>query len=362
MSGSPKELLQETRDSLISNRRRALQWLAFLTGMSVAERLAIPRIFAQERSDFDEDYTADVDRAISAGLSFLEARENNGTFTTVRWGQNIGVCALVGLAFLSRGHRVSNDKRGLLIQRIAARIQSKAKPSGFLVDELTQSHGPMYEHAFATLFLTEVHGTAPEAEYTDTIKSAVDLIVRSQNDRGGWRYDPRPSDADLSVTVSQIMALRAAKNSGFFVPEECVNLAIEYVRRSQNPDGGFAYQLNDRRSRFPLTAAAAVAFYNSGINSGDELEQAFTFLSNPVNSNQVLQSSYFFYAHYYSAQAYWHRRSNWSAWYRSLVEKILPLQLPNGSWSDQSQGDEFATSMACLILNTPRSMLPIYQR
>ncbi len=221
----------------------------------------------------------------------------------------------------------------------------------------------MYEHAFATLYLTEIHGTSPQAKYDDTIKSAIDLIVRSQNEQGGWRYDPRPTEADVSVTVSQIMALRAAKNSGFFVPEETVTKAVDYLRRAQNPDGGFAYQLDGSLSRYPLTAGAIVAMYNSGVNEGTELDKAFTYLENSEGIDRFLQTNYFFYAHYYSAQAYWHRGGEaWPRWYRRLADYILPLQSEQGGWSDQNQGSEYATAMACLILNTPRSMLPIFQR
>jgi len=41
-------------------------------------------------------------------------------------------------------------------------------------------------------------------------------IIESQNAEGGWRYNPRPFDADISVTVCQMMALRSAKNAGAF--------------------------------------------------------------------------------------------------------------------------------------------------
>ena len=47
---------------------------------------------------------------------------------------------------------------------------------------------------------------------------AIDLILRSQKiqkknqaQQGGWRYSPDSKDADLSVTIWQLMALRSAK-------------------------------------------------------------------------------------------------------------------------------------------------------
>ena len=45
----------------------------------------------------------------------------------------------------------------------------------------------------------------------EALRRAVRLIVNTQNSEGGWRYQPVRNDADLSVTVCQIMALRAAR-------------------------------------------------------------------------------------------------------------------------------------------------------
>src|SRR5690606_20489007 len=112
------------------------------------------------------------------------------------------------------------------------------------------SHGPMYGHGFATLFLGEIYGmtgggqdTAQAARLHETLVKAVRLIIQSQNPEGGWRYNPVPYDADISVTICEIMALRAARNAGIEVPKSTIDDAVEYVRRCQNADGGFKYQL-----------------------------------------------------------------------------------------------------------------------
>jgi hypothetical protein len=347
-----------------STRRAILHHGTVLAALALASRAARGQEQPIERrTDFDDLYTEQVDRAIEAGLRFLLGRERDGQFPTARWGQNIGICSLAGLAFLSRGSRIDDRADGEMVGRLARRIQSLGQPNGFIFDDMSRSHGPMYEHGFATLFLSEVQGTGVKADFQTTIKSAVELIVLSQNEQGGWRYDPRPTEADVSVTVSQVMALRAAKNGGFFVPEETITRAIDYLRRAQNPDGGFTYQLDGGASRYALTAGALVAMYNSGINEGKELDRAFQYLIADRDTDRYLQTNYYFYAHYYSAQAFWHRGGpTWNSWYRKLVDGILPLQDPNGAWTDQSHGSEYATAMACLILNTPRSLLPIYQR
>ena len=82
----------------------------------------------------------------------------------------------------------------------------------------------------------------PGGGVLDKLQRATDLIISSQNDEGGWRYQPRPQDADVSVTVMQLVALRAAKNAGIRVPKRTFDLAIQYVKSCAMPNGGFLYQ------------------------------------------------------------------------------------------------------------------------
>ncbi len=70
----------------------------------------------------------------------------------------------------------------------------------------------MYSHAFATLFLAEIYGTTQRKDVKTKLKRAIQLLVSSQNREGGWRYQPIPVDADLSVTVSTLQALRKAQD------------------------------------------------------------------------------------------------------------------------------------------------------
>ena len=72
----------------------------------------------------------------------------------------------------------------------------------------------MYEHGLATLCLAEMYGMDPDPELEDKLRKAVDLIIKCQSPAGGWRYSPSPTDQDLSVTVMQVVALRAANNAG----------------------------------------------------------------------------------------------------------------------------------------------------
>lgn len=348
------------------SRRRALGTVAAAATASLSlptrSTWAVDSVFP-ERTDLDDLYDREVDLAVRRGLHLLLARQNSdGTFRSSEQGKWVGVCSLVGLALLSRGVRPGVGDAGRSLQRTAEYVLSKVQSSGFLSAKET-SHGPMYDHGFGTLFLAELYGTAPLRGARKKLGKAVKLIVDIQNDAGGWRYNPNPEDADLSVTVSQMMALRAAKNAGFGVPKETIDRAVEYVRRSQNPDGGFMYQLKGGESGFPLTAAAVVALYSAGIYDGQELESAFGFLrENASASKRLGRDDFFYYAHYYSVQAFWHLGDDdWQGWFTTLKRSLLKLRNAEGGWFDFNSL-EYGTAMACLILNMPRTVLPIFQR
>jgi hypothetical protein len=317
------------------------------------------------RADLDGLYTARVDRAIVQGLAYLRSRQkDNGAFVTAGWGDNVGVCGLAGISLLSRGVRVGAGADGQMLESLGRFVLENYQDSGYIVSPGKSSHGPMYEHGFATLFLAELYGAAVRLEIRAKLQGAVDLILASQNKQGGWRYEPRPSDADVSVTVCQVMALRAARNAGIAVPAEAMERAIGYVRRCQNPDGGFMYQSTGGDSRFALTAAAVVAMYNAGIYEGPEIDQAIDYLTRSGISKPNV-TTYYFYAHYYSVQAFWNRGGQvWEQWYRRLSDQLLGLQNSSGNWTEvnSNHGSEYATAMACIILNMPRTVLPIFQR
>jgi hypothetical protein len=221
----------------------------------------------------------------------------------------------------------------------------------------------MYEHGFATMFLAEVYGMSPREDLRDKLTRAVDLIVRTQNSEGGWRYQPRPEDADISVTVCQVMALRAARNAGLRVPTETIDRSVDYVKRCQNADGGFRYMTTPGESAFPRSAAGVVALYSAGIYEGPEISRGLAYLEQfRPRAERPWHDNYFFYGHYYAVQVMWHAGGErWKRWYPAIRDVLLARQQPDGSWAD-SIGPEYGTAMACLVLQMPDNSVPIFQR
>ncbi|MBX7168442.1 MAG: terpene cyclase/mutase family protein [Pirellulales bacterium] len=302
--------------------------------------------------------------AIDRGLDFLASRQlEDGSFGAGGYSRNVAVCGLAGMAFMSSGSTPGRGKYGQHVEQCIGFLLQSSQDSGFISLPDASGHGPMYGHGFATLFLAETYGMTRRSELRPRLAKAVQLIVQTQNKEGGWRYQPQRADADISVTICQVMALRAARNAGIFVPRETIDQCIEYVKRSQNADGGFMYMLQGGQSAFPRSAAGVVALYSAGIYEGPEIDKGIAYLLNYLPQGGTFhRESHYFYGHYYAVQAMWHAGGDvWQKWYPAIRDELLALQRPDGSWMD-SICQEYGTAMACVILQMPNNYLPIFQR
>ncbi len=205
------------------------------------------------------------------------------------------------------------------------------------------------------------------------LERSVKLIVNTQNTEGGWRYRPVRHDADISVTICQIMALRAARNAGFAVPKTTADNCIKYVKRCQDlrGTGGFMYQAQGAGvAGFARTAAGVVALFSAGQYDGEEVRKGIDFMMRfkpgGNNGGGILGTdleNHFYYGHYYAAQAMWIKGgSYWREWYPAIRNELLARRR-DGYWYDRLQFcPHYCTGMALIILQIPNNYLPILQR
>ncbi len=304
--------------------------------------------------------------ATNRGLAYLASLQNeDGSFGRGRYGRHVGITGLCALAFMADGHVPGRGKYGDAVRKALEFVVRNSTDTGLLAAEMT--HGPMYGHGFAALFLGEIYGMNPEDERVrDALTRAVQLVVNSQNDEGGWRYNPVPFDADVSVTICQVMALRSARNSGVKVPKETIDAAVRYVRACQNPDGGFRYMKDTGASAWPRTAAGVAALFYAGIYDDQSIERGLDYLmrnSLPTGTGGPLGQAHYFYGHYYAVQAmYLAGGERWSAWWPAIRDELIARQEANGGWNDQQAGEAYGTAMALIILEMPKRYLPIFQK
>lgn len=348
---------------VVARRNRAALWLALAVaaagignaayaGGGLGKESATPR---------DMEITIDSRKSVERGLRWLAQQQaEDGSFGSLsHYGPHVGITGLAGLAFMADGNMPGRGRYQRNVAQCTDFVIAHSSEGGLLAAET--SHGPMYGHGFATLFLAEVYGMSPRSDVRETLRKAVRLIVTTQNEQGGWRYQPVRADADISVTVCQIMALRAARNAGIYVDKGVVDRAIEYVRKSQNPDGGFKYMLTSGGSAFARSGAGVAALQYAGVYGGDEIENGLTYLKRftPPNEQSV---GHYFYGHYYSAQAMFLAGDGyWGDWWPRVRNELVEKQAPEGFWRGQA-GQEYGTAMALIILQIPNRLLPIFQR
>lgn len=320
--------------------------------------------------------TTEAENAIERGLRYLasvQARE--GWFGTNGYRGNVAVTSLGSLAFMAGGHQPDRGPYGHVVTRALQNVLShetdRAHP-GYLHNPMGTPHGPMYGHGFATLFLAEVCGMTPDANLRERTRAAlsraVDLILKGQNHEGGWRYTPNSRDADISVTICQIMALRAARNAGIKVDKSKVDRCVQYVRRCQDRrEGWFRYMAQagggGGQQAFARTAAGVCALYSAGIYDDPDVEAGINFLNRFRPTGQFFRHDmHYFYGHYYAAQAMWTKGGkHWQEWFPAIRDELLGRQRPDGSWLDPIC-THYGTAMACIILQIPNNYLPILQK
>jgi hypothetical protein len=266
---------------------------------------------------------------------------------------------------MSSGSSPGRGPYGSQIDKALAYVMANTSPTGFIAVAASSTHGPMYSHGFGTLLLAEAYGMTHRPEIREKLQKAVRLIIDCQNIEGGWRYQPVRKDADLSVTICQINALRAARNAGLFVPKETVDACIRYVKQAQNADGGFRYMLQaGSMSEFPRSAAGVVALQSAGEYDTKEIRDGIAYLRRFGHGlRPARRNSHYFYGQYYAAQAMWIQGGDaWAQWYPAIRKELLFRQSPPGSWNDPGVCNEYGTAMALIILQIPNNFLPIFQR
>jgi hypothetical protein len=343
----------------------------FVVTLVVLGWLALPAVGAAERSAQDKK----VDKAVDRALVFLKNhQQTDGTWYAGNRGgpHEPAITALAVMAFLSAGHLPGEGPHGATVEKGVRAVLKFQNPRNGLI--ATNRGWEMYQHGICTLMLAEVAGMSQDkklaTEIREKLVKAVELIVRAQRKpgsrfhRGGWRYQAAGYDSDMSVTGWQLMALRAAKNVGCDVPIDCIEKAVDYIKRSRDPtSGGFAYMATGRGVTIPCTGTGILALEICGKDwhRSPEAKKAGSYLLKHLKN---WPDTHFSYGIYYCSQAMFQLGDNyWKSFRPFLHQRLLGNQLGNGSWlCHENFGANYSTSMSVLALTVEYRYLPIYQR
>jgi hypothetical protein len=267
---------------------------------------------------------------------------------------------------------------------------SRAMPNGMLGNPNIPGEAGryMYGHGFALLFLSCIYG---EEEEGDRRKKLQEILTKAakfsrdaQTNRGGWGYVSAREGNNFdegSVTITQVQALRAARNAGIPVPPEAIKDAQKYLQDSTNAQGGVIYSLGGGgggEGRPALTAAAIACGFSAGDYNSPLVKKWFKFCQSHVPVLGGGRFGHDEYTHYYYSQALYilgdqgyaklfpesraEDRLTWSKYRKVTFDNLVRTQGADGSWTGGHVGPVFITAVHLTIFQLDNAVLPIYQR
>jgi hypothetical protein len=348
----------------------------------------------------------EVKEAIHLGLEWLARNQhpdghweaNNGQYPT-------SMTALAGMAMLMEGSTLREGRYAERINKAVEWFLKRSQPNGLLgnPNNPTEAQRYMYGHGFGLLFLASVYGEEKDGpagkavrdKLEDLLTRAVKFCGNAQTDRGGWGYVSALEGNNFdegSVTITQLQALRAAKNAGIVVPKTIIDKSIKYLRDSTTPKGGVIYSLAHGsagvgQERPPLTAAAIACSFSAGQYKSEDAKKWIAYCKDsiyksvvgtgrPVGGHDEYQSYYFAQAMYVMGDNMYKElfpnspandQMRWTEYRDKMYEFILKSQnrgegRDKGSWNGGYIGQVFSTSVNLCILQLERNTLPIYAR
>ncbi|MBT3199716.1 MAG: terpene cyclase/mutase family protein [Phycisphaerales bacterium] len=333
---------------------------------SAAKTVVKKTVAARKKTGGDDapELTEKASQAIDKGLKYLlSAQKKDGSWDGDGKGARaVGITSLSLMAFMCKAQFPGFGPYAKPLDRAKDWLlkHAKERTDGYLGTT-------MYEHGLATLALSEMWGMTRDKKDDDAIKKAlekaVDVILRSQNPGGGWRYQPAADGGeDTSCTQTVFHALASARQAGIMVPNETIAKVVKYFKFAHNPEsGGFTYSPNGRLKVTPAcTAGGLYCAQLAGQRDSEMVAAALRYLKK-LSPGIFNGGGHYYYAHYYAIQAVVQAGDkHYAEWYPQIRDALISKQQTNGAWHKGSTAYE--TPMAIIILATPHRYIPIYQR
>jgi len=189
-----------------------------------------------------------------------------------------------------------------------------------------------------------------------------------------WPFD------EASTTISQIQALRGARDAGFAVDVEVIHRATDYIARCYHQEtGGFVYSIgvtpphissyDDGRPTFAISAASMAVLHSIGKYEGLSKERSLSYLESfhPAGRSKP---PFFYFGHYYAAQVmHFVGGKKGKSWLQAITGVLTSSQRPGGYWPpdptdtlDRNDSQILSTAWALQIVLIHQGVLPLHER
>jgi len=353
-----------------------------LTGRTIEQKNALLKLFGGTKQSED---------AVGRGLAWLARQQQSDGHWELHRGydnpgrENLrtdtGATSLALLCFLGAGYTHQDGKYKELVRKGLNWLKKSQKPDGNLHDwqELGRQTA-FYAHGQGTIVLCEAYAMTRDSSLQEPAKKALQFIYDSQNEHGGWQYQPG-AVGDLSVTGWQLMAMQSARMAGLEVPED-VLARVQLFLNSVSSEGGrrYRYKADDPASLFSPAMTAEGLLCRQYLGWKKEhpaLQDGVQWLLEEQNLPRWAEGRRNVYYWYYATQVMHHMEGEaWDKWNSGLRDQITSAQVKagkmGGSWHPtKPQGDNheygdsggrlYITCLSILTLEVYYRHLPLYR-
>jgi hypothetical protein len=332
---------------------------------------AVTAAFEWLRRHQDEDGHWDCD-------GFMKHDVDGAPCTGPGNGANdVGVTGLALLAFLGAGNTMREGPYRKNVRRgVRWLLEQQNENNGLLGTNASQSY--VYSHAIAATALCEAYGLSDMLpSLKKPAQQAVNFIAYARNPYGVWRYEPRVTDGDTSITGWMVQALLSAKEFQLDVDDAALKSALVFFDGVSDPTTGAAGYTKPgegssravgKGDKFPnnrTEALTAVVLLCRYLMHQDPKETrimapaAETIMRKPPVWNENDGSIDMYYWYYGSYAMYQVGGRQWITWSTKLTDAALKTQQKDGnakgSWDPvdawgEDGGRVYSTAIMALCL------------
>ncbi|MBN1417506.1 MAG: terpene cyclase/mutase family protein [Planctomycetes bacterium] len=302
------------------------------------------------------------------------------------WGNQYktAVTAIACLAHLASSDEPFGGQRGPALVRGLQFLMTAQKEGMFPHEGHTWIHG----QGFAALALSEAYGRSllakerPDIDMSKVraaLQKAVKVIQDNQSTSGGWWYTPgSKGQHEGSTTVTAVQALVSAANFGLEIDAKVLDAGFEYLKRCQNRDGGFDYQLDDSRDTVSMKEGTAADVATLALMKKFDysvMVNGFKFLIK-LTPQAITKERFPYYGHFYACMGmklFAEELASYEKDARPYIDgalaDVLALQKDDGTWpvtgwiqSSSQEREAYSTAIAALILSVEDARLSIFNR
>ncbi len=318
--------------------------------------------------------------ACDRGLAWLAKHQAaNGS-----WGKQytVAVTSFACLARLAATEEPFEGEQGRSLVQGLKFLLSQQQEGQFV----NQGHTWIHGQGFGTLALSEAYGrsltckTKPDLDMKvvrDVVAKAVAVIAKHQSTSGGWWYRPGSrGNHEGSTTVCAVQALVSADNYGIEIDRAVLARGFEYLKKCQNPDGGFDYTMGSGTTSMKEGTAGGVATLGL-MRKFDYLVMinGYKFLLK-ITPQAIGRERFPYYGHFYGimgmrllGQEMKNMREQTGGYIAGARKELVSWQQEDGSWpvkawvkSSGGESHAYATAFATLTLSVPDGRLSIFNR